>query len=143
MDGLVSLAPVIAPLLGMIGALGGAWMMYRQAKKKNENDAAAAGAQQFIGSVTAVTEGFSGLLEQQRAVNAQTLERVVTLEARQIDLERKVEALQEEQRMWRRWKAAAVGYIQDLRHALAVAAGRPAPEPPQEIAADVLGPDHP
>ncbi|MFJ2745301.1 hypothetical protein ACIO3O_37220 [Streptomyces sp. NPDC087440] len=138
MDGLVSLAPVIAPLLGMLGALGGAWMMYRQAKKKNETDAATAGAQQF----TAVTEGFSGLLEQQRAVNAQTLERVVHLEARQIDLERKVEVLQEEQRQWRKWKASAVAYIQDLRSALSVALGRPAPEPPGEIAADVLDPEH-
>ncbi|WP_370419021.1 hypothetical protein AB8O64_11240 [Streptomyces sp. QH1-20] len=125
---LVSMAPVLTPVCGMAGALGGAWLMHRQTKRKNDAEASAA-------AVATVTQGFTGLLEQQRVMNAQTIERVTTLEARQIDLERKVETLQEEQRQWRRWKAAAIDYIRQL-HAL-LTPHRPAPIPPREIAADI------
>ncbi|MGI5337646.1 hypothetical protein ACQEVS_09745 [Streptomyces sp. CA-181903] len=128
MEWLVSLAPVLTPVCGMAGALGGAWLMHRQAKRKNDAEASTA-------AISTVTEGFTGLLEQQRAMNAQTLDRVTTLEARQIDLERKVEVLQEEQRRWRRWKAAAVDYVRQLRALLAPVG--PVPAPPREIAADI------
>ncbi|MGW3627863.1 hypothetical protein [Streptomyces sp. NPDC000880] len=137
MNRLLSLAPVLTPLFGMIGVLGGAWLVHRQAKRKNDSDASIAESQSFIAAVTTVTEGFTGLLEQQRAVNAQTLDRVTTLETRQIDLERKVETLQEEQRQWRRWKAAAVDYIHQLRDMVVKLYNSPAPAPPREIADDV------
>ncbi|MBT2395261.1 hypothetical protein [Streptomyces sp. ISL-100] len=126
MDGLVSLAPLLAPLFGMLGALGGAWLVYRQNKKNSEATA-----------IKNLTEGFTSLLEQQRASTNQTMERMTTLEAKYDTLERRVEHLQEEQRQWRRWKAAAVEYIHDLRDLVRGALHRPAPEPPQEIAADI------
>ncbi|MFE2181335.1 hypothetical protein [Streptomyces sp. NPDC059455] len=142
MNWLLSLAPVLTPLCGMVGVLGGAWLVHRQSKRKIDADAAIAESQTFITAVTTVTEGFTGLLEQQRAVNAQTLERVTTLEAKQTELERKVETLQEEQRQWRRWKAAAVEYIHQLRALVVKVYERPAPAPPREIAED-LGSDGP
>lgn len=126
MDGLVSLAPVLAPLFGMLGALGGAWLVYRQNKKNSEATA-----------VKNLTDGFTSLLEQQRASTSQTLERMATIEAKYDILERRVEHLQEEQRQWRRWKAAAIDYIHDLRALVHDVLNRPAPEPPEEIAADV------
>ncbi|MFK0290725.1 hypothetical protein ACIQU6_09630 [Streptomyces sp. NPDC090442] len=126
MDGLVSLAPILAPLFGMIGALGGAWLVYRQSKRKTDSDA-----------VKTVTDAFTSLLEQQRASTTQTLERMASLEAKHRDLERRVEHLQEEQRQWRRWKAAAIDYIHDLLHLVREAVHRPVPEPPEEIAADL------
>lgn len=130
MDGLVSLAPVLAPLFGMIGVLGGAWLVYRQNKRKNDSDAQ-------VSAVKTVTDGFTSLLEQQRAAATQTLERMASLEAKYSDLERRVEHLQEEQRQWRRWKAAAIEYIQDLRDLVHDVLHRPAPDPPDEIAADI------
>ncbi|MFE3139614.1 hypothetical protein [Streptomyces scopuliridis] len=137
MNRLLSLAPVLTPLCGMVGVLGGAWLVHRQNKRKIDSEANIAESQTFITAVTTVTEGFTGLLEQQRAVTAQTLERVTTLEGKQIELERKVETLQEEQRQWRRWKAAAIDYIHDLRDLVRDVLHRPAPEPPDEIASDV------
>ncbi|MGW4086983.1 hypothetical protein ACWEGS_28525 [Streptomyces sp. NPDC004822] len=77
-----------------------------------------------------MTDGFTQLLEQSRATNAQTLERVATLENR-------VERLEEEQRQWRRWKAAAVDYIHQLRALVAKLYDRPTPPPPREIAEDL------
>ncbi|RLU86274.1 hypothetical protein CTZ27_25200 [Streptomyces griseocarneus] len=136
MEWLVSMAPVLTPLCGMTGVLGGAWLVHRQTKRKNDSEANIAESQTFIAAVTTVTEGFTGLLEQQRVVHAQTLERVTTLEARQIDLERKVETLQEEQRQWRRWKAAAIDYIRHLR-ALVLKEHDQPPVPPREIADDL------
>ncbi|MYW67122.1 hypothetical protein GTY65_24080 [Streptomyces sp. SID8379] len=130
MDGLVSLAPVLAPLFGMLGALGGAWLVYRQGKKNSEATA-----------VKNLTDGFTSLLEQQRASTQQTLERMTTLEAKYETLERSVEELREEQRKWRRWKAAAVEYIHDLQDVIRAALNRPAPAPPDEIASDITGPD--
>lgn len=131
MDGLVSLAPVLTPLFGMIGALGGAWLVYRQTKRKTDSDAQ-------VSAVKTVTDGFTSLLEQQRAAATQTLERMASLEAKYSDLERRVEHLQEEQRQWRRWKAAAIEYIHDLRDLIDDVLHRPAaPEPPEEIAADI------
>lgn len=130
MDVLVSLAPVLTPVLGMIGALGGAWLVYRQTKKKNDGDAQ-------VAAIKTVTDGFTSLLEQQRAAATQTLERMASLEAKYSDLERRVEHLQEEQRQWRRWKAAAIDYIHELRDLVRDALHRPAPEPPDEIAADI------
>lgn len=138
MDWLLSLAPVLTPLCGMAGVLGGAWLVHRQNKRKNDQDANLAESQTFITAVTTVTEGFTGLLEQQRAVTAQTLERVTTLEAKQTVLERKVETLEEEQRQWRRWKAAAVEYIHQLRAMLAKLYNGPTPTPPREIADDLV-----
>lgn len=135
MEWLISLAPVLSPLFGMTGVLGGAWMVYRQTKRKNDQDAETAEATTFVTSVQTVTQGFTQLLEQQRATNAQTLERVATLENR-------VERLEEEQRQWRRWKAAAVEYIHQLRALVAKLHERPAPAPPREIAED-LGDDAP
>ncbi len=137
MNWLLSLAPVLTPLCGMIGVLGGAWLVHRQTKRKIDTDATIAQSQTFITAVTTVAEGFTGLLEQQRAVNAQTLERVTTLEAKQTELERKVETLQEEQRQWRRWKAAAVEYIHQLRALVVKLYEDPAPSPPREIAKDL------
>ncbi|MFM9634505.1 MULTISPECIES: hypothetical protein [Streptomyces] len=127
---LISLAPVLSPLFGMTGVLGGAWMVYRQNKRKNEADAETAEATTFVTSVQTVTSGFTQLLEQQRETNQKTLERVSTLENR-------VERLEEEQRQWRRWKAAAVDYIHQLRALVAKLYERPVPPPPREIAEDL------
>ncbi|MEE1764428.1 hypothetical protein [Streptomyces sp. SP18BB07] len=135
MEWLTSLAPVFSPLFGMTGVLGGAWLVYRGTKRKTETDAQAAEASTFVASVQTVTAGFAQLLEQQRATNAQTLERVTTLENR-------VERLEEEQRQWRRWKSAAVEYIHQLRAMLAKLYTGPPPAPPREIAEDLVdGPD--
>ncbi|MFD7505371.1 hypothetical protein [Streptomyces sp. NPDC059850] len=130
MDGLVSLAPVLAPLFGMLGALGGAWLVYRQTTRKNDSDAQ-------VAAVKTVTDGFTSLLEQQRSAANQTLERMASLEAKYSDLERRVEHLQEEQRQWRRWKATAIEYIHQLRHLVVKLYERPAPAPPPEIAEDL------
>jgi hypothetical protein len=127
---LVSLAPVLAPFFGMTGVLGGAWMVYRVNKRKNDTDAETVEATTFVTSVQTVTVGFTQLLEQQRETNAATLERVTTLENR-------VERLEEEQRQWRRWKAAAVDYIHQLRAMVVQLYERPAPAPPREIAEDL------
>ncbi|MFI7415385.1 hypothetical protein ACIBU0_42795 [Streptomyces sp. NPDC049627] len=129
-ESLISLAPVLSPLFGMTGVLGGAWMVYRQNKRKNDTDAETAEATTFVTSVQTVTNGFTQLLEQQRETNAKTLERVTTLENR-------VERLEEEQRQWRRWKAAAVDYIHQLRALVAKLYDRPVPSPPREIAEDL------
>ncbi|PRH78849.1 hypothetical protein C6N75_12650 [Streptomyces solincola] len=137
MEWLTSLAPVLSPLFGMTGVLGGGWLVYRQNTKKNKADAEIAEGQTFVSSMKTVTEGFTSLLEQQRSVNESTMARVTTLEERQVDLERKVERLEEEQRQWRRWKAAALEYIRDLRDLVAKTLGRAAPAPPEEIEADV------
>ncbi|GBQ03919.1 hypothetical protein SSP531S_53980 [Streptomyces spongiicola] len=130
MEWLTSLAPVFSPLFGMTGVLGGAWLVYRGNKRKTDTDAQTAEASTFVASVQTVTEGFTQLLEQSRATNAQTLERVATLENR-------VERLEEEQRQWRRWKAAAVEYIHQLRALVAKLYERPVPAPPREIAEDL------
>ncbi|GHF33755.1 hypothetical protein GCM10010218_13580 [Streptomyces mashuensis] len=130
MKALVSLAPILAPLFGMVGALGGAWLVYRQTKRKNDSDS-------HVAAIKTVTDGFTSLLEQQRAAANQTQERMASLEAKYSDLERRVEHLQEEQRQWRRWKAAAVEYIHDLRDLIRDALHRPVPEPPAEIVADI------
>ncbi|MFE4575739.1 hypothetical protein [Streptomyces chartreusis] len=130
MESLISLAPVLSPLFGMMGVLGGAWMVYRQTKRKNDTDAETAEATTFVTSVQTVTNGFTQLLEQQRETNAKTLERVTTLENR-------VERLEEEQRQWRRWKAAAVDYIHQLRALVVQLYERPVPSPPGEIAEDL------
>ncbi|MEU9354983.1 hypothetical protein AB0D65_29310 [Streptomyces griseoloalbus] len=127
---LISLAPVLSPLFGMTGVLGGAWMVYRQQKQRNNQDAETAEATTFVTSVQTVTNGFTQLLEQQRETNAKTLERVTTLENR-------VERLEEEQRQWRRWKAAAVEYIHQLRALVAKLYERPVPPAPREIAEDL------
>ncbi|MEU0427101.1 hypothetical protein ABZ235_26445 [Streptomyces canus] len=137
MEWLISLAPVLGPLFGMTGVLGGAWMVHRRENRKNKKDAQTAEANTYVASVQTVTDGFTQLLEQQRATNAQTLERVATLETKQTALERKVEVLEEEQRQWRRWKAAAVEYIHQLRALVAKLYERPAPAPPREIAEDL------
>ena len=135
MEWLTSLAPVLSPLFGMTGMLGGAWLVYRGNKRKTDNDAQAQEASTFVASVQTVTEGFTKLLEQQRATTSQTLERVTTLENR-------VERLEEEQRQWRRWKAAAVEYIHQLRAMVAKLYTGPTPAPPREIAEDLAdGPD--
>jgi len=115
----------------MTGVLGGAWLVYRGNKRKTDADAQAQEANTFVASVQTVTEGFTKLLEQQRETNAKTLERVTTLENR-------VERLEEEQRQWRRWKAAAVEYIHQLRALVAKLYDRPAPTPPRELAEDLV-----
>ncbi|MFM9697909.1 hypothetical protein [Streptomyces europaeiscabiei] len=120
MEWLTSLAPVLSPLFGATGVLGGAWLMHRSNNRRINT----------VDSVQTMTQGFTQLLEQQRATNAQTLERVTTLENR-------VERLEEEQRQWRRWKAAAVEYIHQLRAMLAKLYTGPAPAPPREIADDL------
>ncbi|MFP3990980.1 hypothetical protein U9R90_26640 [Streptomyces sp. E11-3] len=137
MERLVSLAPVLTPLFGMLGALGGAWLLYRQNRRKADGEVQVAESQTLVASVQAVTEGFTSLLEQQRAATTQTQERMASLEAKYSDLERRVEHLQEEQRQWRRWKAAALEYIHGLRGLVRDALHRPPPEPPGEITADV------
>lgn len=130
MDGLVSLAPVLTPLFGMIGALGGGWLVYRPTKKKNDSDAQ-------VAAIKTVTDGFTSLLEQQRVSATQTQDRMASLEAKYSDLERRVEHLQEEQRQWRRWKAAAIEYIHEVRGVIRETLHHPAPAPPEEIAEDV------
>ncbi|MET7573422.1 hypothetical protein ABZT04_33730 [Streptomyces sp. NPDC005492] len=131
MEWLTSLAPVLSPFFGMTGVLGGAWLVYRGNKRKTDSDAQTQEANTFVASVQTVTEGFTKLLEQQRETNAKTLERVTTLENR-------VERLEEEQRQWRRWKAAAVEYIHQLRALVAKLYDRPAPTPPRELAEDLV-----
>ncbi|MEW1700119.1 hypothetical protein ACIQCR_17175 [Streptomyces sp. NPDC093249] len=126
MSGLVSAAPLLAPIFGMIGVLGGALLAYRQTKRKTDSDA-----------VRTVTDGFTNLLEQQRAVADQTLGRMASLEAKHSELERRVEDLQEEQRRFRRWKASAIEYILDLQSLVRAALDRPPPQPPVEIASDI------
>lgn len=133
MEWLTSLGPVLSPFFGMTGVLGGAWLVYRGNNRKTNVDAKAQEENTFVSSVQTVTQAFTQLLEQQRATTAQTLERVTTLENR-------VERLEEEQRQWRRWKAAAVEYIHQLRALVATLYERPAPTPPREIAED-LGDD--
>ncbi|NML55188.1 hypothetical protein HHL19_35315 [Streptomyces sp. R302] len=130
MEWLISLAPVLTPLFGLIGVLGGGWMVHRQSKRKNDTDERLANSASLVASVEAVTTGFTQLLEQQRETNAKTLERVTTLENR-------VERLEEEQRQWRRWKAAAVEYIHQLRALVVKLYESPAPPPPAEIAEDL------
>ncbi|MFD3815101.1 hypothetical protein ACFWRZ_08545 [Streptomyces rubiginosohelvolus] len=142
MEWLVSLAPVLGPLFGAFGVLGGAWMVHRQSKRKNDTDEKTSESQIFASAVTTVTTGFTGLLEQSRATNAETLQRMATLEGRHLELERKVEVLQEEQRQWRRWKAAAVGYIHQLRDRIAKLSAGPPPAPPREIAEDLVDGEH-
>lgn len=119
MEWLTSLAPVLSPIFGMAGVLGGAWLVYRGNQRKTDT----------VDSVQTMAQGFTQLLEQHRATNTQMLERVATLENR-------VERLEEEQRQWRRWKSAALEYIHSLRDALR-ALGRSAPEAPPEIADDI------
>ncbi|MBZ6253632.1 hypothetical protein KVH27_35365 [Streptomyces olivaceus] len=138
MEWLTSLAPVLSPFFGMTGVLGGAWMVFRQNTRKNNTDAKAQESSTFVASVQTVTEGFTSLLQEQRATNEKTLERVTTLETKQEDLERKVEVLQEEQRQSRRWKAAAIEYIHQLRAMLAKLYSGPPPTPPREIAEDLV-----
>lgn len=136
MEWLTSLGPVLAPLFGMFGVLGGAGLVYRGTKHKTRADAQGQEASTFVASVQTVTEGFTQLLEQSRAINTQTLDRVTTLENR-------VERLEEEQRQWRRWKAAAVDYIHQLRALVAKLYDRQVPAPPREIAEDLAeGPGH-
>ena len=130
MEWLIPLAPVLTPLFGMLGVLGGAWMVYRQTNRRTDVDEETAEATTFVTSVQTVTNGFTQLLEQQRETNAKTLERVTTLENR-------VERLEEEQRQWRRWKAAAVDYIHQLRTLVVALYERPAPAAPREIAEDL------
>ncbi|MER6109393.1 hypothetical protein [Streptomyces hirsutus] len=130
MEWLTSLAPLFTPLFGMVGVLGGGWLVYRQNRHKTLVDAETADATTFVSSVQTLTTGFTELLEQQRATNAQTLERLTTVENR-------VERLEEEQRQWRRWKVAAVEYIHQLRALVARVYERPVPAPPREIAEDL------
>ncbi|WP_329317397.1 hypothetical protein OG723_44235 (plasmid) [Streptomyces sp. NBC_01278] len=161
MDWLASLAPVIAPICGLAGIVAGAWFSYRQVRRKNDADervatvqattaAQAAEGQTYVEAMKTVTAGFSSLLDQQRGMldqqkvlleqertmHAQTVERVTVLEAGQLELQREVRTMQEEQRRDRRWKAAALEYIHSLLDALRVL-GRPAPEAPAEIASDI------
>ncbi|MFD0052071.1 hypothetical protein ACFVHQ_22845, partial [Actinomycetes bacterium NPDC127524] len=102
----------------------------RQHDRRNDMDEETAAATTFVTSVQTVANGFTQLLEQQRETNTATLERVTTLENR-------VERLEEEQRQWRRWKAAAVDYIHQLRVLVAGLYERPVPTPPREIAEDL------
>ncbi|MFK0279559.1 hypothetical protein ACIQVL_03660 [Streptomyces sp. NPDC090499] len=128
---LISLAPILSPFFGMLGVLGGAWLVYRQTNRRTEVDEETAEGTTFVTSVQTVTGAFTQLLEQQRETHAKTLERVTTLETR-------VERLEEEQRQWHRWKTAAVGYIHQLRALVARLSDRPAPPPPGEIAEDLV-----
>ncbi|MGW0562964.1 hypothetical protein ACWDZ4_20650 [Streptomyces sp. NPDC003016] len=161
-DWLTSLAPAVAPVFGALGVATGAWFSYRQVKRRGDTDervasmqaaasAQAAEGQTYVEAMKTVTSGFSSLLDQQRGMfdqqrvlleqertmHAQTFERVNLLESGQLELTREVRQLQEEQRKDRRWKAAALDYIRDLRGLVTKVLGRPAPEPPEEIAADL------
>ncbi|MEU9925032.1 hypothetical protein AB0H51_27755 [Streptomyces griseoluteus] len=131
MEWLTSLAPVLTPLFGMVGVLGGGLMVYRHNTHKTNTDAQTAEASTYVNAVTTVTDGFTKLLEQQRATNAQTLERLSTVETR-------IERLEEEQRQWRRWKSAAVEYIHRLRSLLTRVSDEPVPEPPADLAEDLV-----
>ncbi|WP_433860135.1 hypothetical protein [Streptomyces kronopolitis] len=162
MDWLNSAAPVFAPAFGALGVITGAFFSYRQVKRRGETDervetvkakltAEATEGQTYVEAMKTVTAGFSSLLDQQRGMldqqsvlldqertmHAQTVDRVTMLEAGHLELTREVRELQEEQRKDRRWKAAALEYIRDLRGLVARSLARPAPEPPEEIAADL------
>ncbi len=163
MDWLTPLAPVIAPLCAAAGVVIGGWFSYRQVKRKGDTDERVAAVQAkanseategqtYVAAMQTVTAGFASLLDQQRGMldqqqvildqertmHARTVERVNLLEEGQLELTREVRQLQEEQRKDRRWKAAALDYIRDLRALLNRALGQPAPEPPEEIAADLI-----
>ncbi|MER7759482.1 hypothetical protein [Streptomyces sp. NPDC097619] len=162
MDWLNSAAPIIAPAFGALGITIGAFFSYRQVKRKGDADehvadlqaktaAEATEGQTYVEAMRTVTAGFSSLLDQQRGMlgqqhvlleqertmHARTVERVAMLEAGQLELTREVRQLQEEQRKDRRWKASALDYIRELRGLVTKTLGRPAPEPPEEIAADI------
>ncbi|MFB6505604.1 hypothetical protein ACFC07_22065 [Streptomyces sp. NPDC056099] len=162
MDWLNSAAPAIASAFAALGVVTGAVFSYRQVKRKGDTDeriavaqvkatAEATEGQTYVEAMKTVTAGFSSLLDQQRGMldqqkvlldqertmHAMTVDRVTTLEAGHLELTREVRQLQEEQRKDRRWKAAALEYIRDLRGLVARSLGRPAPEPPEEIAADL------
>ncbi|MGW7090117.1 hypothetical protein ACWGH2_42410 [Streptomyces sp. NPDC054871] len=164
MDWLNSAAPVIAPAFAAIGVITAAFFSYRQVKRRGETDervetvkaklnAEATEGATYVEAMKTVTQGFSSLLDQQRGMldqqktlldqertmHAQTVDRVTTLEAGHLELTREVRQLQEEQRQDRRWKAAALEYIRDLRDLISRTLGRPAPDPPEEIAADLDG----
>ncbi|MFE1289614.1 hypothetical protein [Streptomyces sp. NPDC058751] len=164
MDWLSSLAPVIAPVCALGGVVIGAWFSYRQVKRRGDADervatlqatssAQATEGHTYVEAMKTVTAGFSSLLDQQRgmldqqkvlldqerAMHAQTVERVTVLEAGQLELQREVRLMQEEQRRDRRWKAAALDYIHSLLDALR-SLGRSAPEAPPEIAGDIALP---
>ncbi|MFD7334942.1 hypothetical protein ACFV98_02915 [Streptomyces violascens] len=164
MDWLGSLAPIIASLTGMSGVIGGAWFSYRQVRRRGDADEhvasvqAAASAQvsegqTYVEAMKTVTSGFASLLDQQRGMldqqqtlldtertmHAQTVERVTHLEAGQLELQREVRLLQEEQQRDRRWKAVALGYIHSLIDSIK-SLGRTPPEPPAEIAEDIAAP---
>ncbi|AWI32679.1 hypothetical protein [Streptomyces tirandamycinicus] len=166
MDWLTSAAPIVAPIFGSLGVIVGAFFSYRQVKRRGDADenvaavqakaaAEAAEGQTYVEAMKTVTAGFSSLLDQQRGMldqqrvlldqertmHAQTVQRVAMLEAGQLELTREVRELQEEQRKDRRWKAAALDYIRDLRGLVVKALGRSAPEPPEEIAADIASLD--
>ncbi|MFJ4988729.1 hypothetical protein ACIP9H_33635 [Streptomyces sp. NPDC088732] len=161
MDWLGPLAPYIKTVLGTLGALAGAWLVYRQtnkqtdaqertAKAQTEADADAIEAQTYVDAMNTVTSGFTALLDQQR----QTLElrqrehererehmagRIGALEGKHADLERKVEHLQEQQRADRRWKAVAIEYIRDLWETIRDL-GHVPPAAPEEISPDLEAP---
>lgn len=164
MDWLTSLAPVIAAICAPCGVVAGAWFSYRQVKRRGDADERvaavqaatsekAAEGQTYVEAMKTVTAGFSSLLDQQRgmldqqkvlleqerAMHAQTVERVTVLEAGQLELQREVRLMQEEQRRDRRWKAAALEYIHSLLDTLR-SLGRPAPQAPPEIADDIVPP---
>ncbi|MEU3501188.1 hypothetical protein ABZ726_10580 [Streptomyces hundungensis] len=163
-EGTVDWPTVIAPICGMGGIIVGAWFNYRQARRRGDTDervatvqatitAQTADGQTYVEAMKTVTSGFASLLDQQRGVldqqktlldqertmHAQTVDRVTQLEAGQLELQREVRLLQEEQRRDRRWKAAALDYIHSLLDALR-SLGRPTPQPPAEIAADITSP---
>ncbi|MFG3132889.1 hypothetical protein ACGFZU_34975 [Streptomyces tendae] len=164
MDWLTSVAPVIAAVCAPCGVIAGAWFSYRQVKRRGDADERvaavqaatsekAAEGQTYVEAMKTVTAGFSSLLDQQRgmldqqkvlleqerAMHAQTVERVTVLEAGQLELQREVRLMQEEQRRDRRWKAAALEYIHSLLGTIR-SLGRSAPQAPPEIADDVVPP---
>ncbi|NEA53604.1 hypothetical protein G3I60_05385 [Streptomyces sp. SID13666] len=121
MTAMTSWAPILAPAITTAGVLVGAWLAYRTNRRTGDNAA-----------MTALAEGFSKLVTMQDQAQDKMARRLSVLES-------KVDVLEEQQRVDRRWKAAALRYIRDLVRILR-GLEHITPPPPSEIAEDLAGP---
>lgn len=124
-----ALGPVLTPLCGLLGVLGGAWLVYRQGGRQTDATARTSSDANHVTAMKTVTDAFTQVVAEQRTHQEKTAERVTLLES-------KVSALEEEQRKHHRWKDAALRYIGVLRQKIAEFGGAP-PVPEEIIRADV------
>jgi uncharacterized coiled-coil protein SlyX len=129
MTALTALAPILTPICGVIGVLGGAWLVYRQNRRQTDTTARTATESTQVAAMKTVTDAFTAVLTEQRAHQEKTAERVSLLES-------KVSALEEEQRTAHRWKAAALRYFEALRRVITDLNGT-APEPEDILREDL------